>query len=192
MKETYTSYFQKSKVFLYPLLKLKKGIKYVPIQTYVCLEHVYSLDDRMLICEYSSDSSESFLKFCDRYLKNHIHFHEYRDLGENKHLFVFNLDVYKEDFIKFTKGTYSKFSLDSKLLIMDFFLSSGGISDFIQGYFSPEFVHKEYAKRLGVDLKEIKAVHEVCSIPNIEKETFSDNNKTLNSLLENNSIHLEK
>ena len=45
MGVVYTNYFQKSKVFLYPLLQLKKGLSYVPKQTYVAMEHVYSVEN---------------------------------------------------------------------------------------------------------------------------------------------------
>ena len=64
MDDVYTNYFQKSKVFLYPLLKLKKGLKYVPIQTYVCWEHVYAFEDCKIVCEYHAPSSSEFINFC--------------------------------------------------------------------------------------------------------------------------------
>ena len=50
MDTVYTDYFQKSKVFLYPLLKLRKGMTYVPIQTYICMEQSYTINDCMFIC----------------------------------------------------------------------------------------------------------------------------------------------
>ena len=35
MKQIYRNYFQKSKVFLYPLLEIPKGTRFVPASTYV-------------------------------------------------------------------------------------------------------------------------------------------------------------
>ena len=87
MKEIYTDYFQKSKVFLYPLLKLKKGIAYVPIQTYVCSEHEYTVKDHKLLCEYHTKTTEKFVTFYNRHLKSHKLFNKHIDLGKNKHLF---------------------------------------------------------------------------------------------------------
>ena len=145
MKTVYTDYFQKSKVFLYPLLKLKKGIAYVPIQTYVCWEQAYTLNDYMFFCEYHAPSSDKFIKFCDKYLKNH-----------------------------------------------NFFNSSGNMSDFIHSFLSPDNAHADYANALDISIEKIIDVYEVCSIPDIEKETFQEDNEILNSLLNKNSIYLEK
>ena len=90
MEGVYTDYFQKSKVFLYPLLNLKKGMDYVPIQTYVCWEHTYVVGDHMLLCEYHAKNTDKFIAFCDRYLKSHVLFSKYVDLGNNKHVFIFD------------------------------------------------------------------------------------------------------
>ena len=50
----YLEYFQKSKVFLYPLLKIKKGITRVPIQTYIAWDNVYSTNDLKFLCQYKT------------------------------------------------------------------------------------------------------------------------------------------
>ena len=49
MKKVYAEYFQKSKVFLYPLLEIKKGVRYVPIETYIAWEGVCELKDEKFI-----------------------------------------------------------------------------------------------------------------------------------------------
>ena len=192
MKSVYTDYFQKSKVFLYPLLKLKKGIDYVPIQTYVCWEHAYTTDDYKFFCEYRAPLSKKFINFCDIYLKSHKCFLEHLDLGDNKHIFIFNFKNYKKDYNRFLKGKYSQFSLDSKLVILDFFSSSGNMADYVKVFLSPDNYHESYAVELDIKLKDIKDVYELCSIPDIEKETFRENNELLNCLLDKNSIYLEK
>ena len=192
MKTVYTDYFQKSKVFLYPLLKLKKGIAYVPIQTYVCWEQAYTLNDYMFFCEYHAPSSDKFIKFCDKYLKNHKYFMEHIVFKNNKHLFIFNYKAYKNDYDRFIKGKYSQFSLDTKLIILDFFNSSGNMSDYIHSFLSPDNAHADYANALDISIEKIIDVYEVCSIPDIEKETFQEDNEILNSLLNKNSIYLEK
>ena len=52
MKKIYTDYFQKSKVFLYPLLGIKKGIRFVPIETYIKWDHPH-LPENILVCSYA-------------------------------------------------------------------------------------------------------------------------------------------
>tara|TARA_R110000796_G_scaffold938_2_gene3659 strand:+ start:27 stop:608 length:582 start_codon:yes stop_codon:yes gene_type:complete len=190
--DVYTEYFQKSKVFLYPLLKLKKGIAYVPIQTYVCWEHTYAVEEHQLLCEYKSKSNDKFKLFCNKYLKSHPLFVKYLDLKDDKHLFIFDLKEHKNDFDRFLKGKYSQFSFNTKLTILDFFNSSGHMLDYIHYFLSPDEVHKDYADALNVDVDLIVEIYEVCSIPNLHKETFYKDNEILNCLLTKNSIYLEK
>ena len=192
MDTIYTDYFQKSKVFLYPLLKLKKGIAYVPIQTYVCWEQVYTVDEHKFLCEYKTKATDKFIDFCDKYLKKHKYFYKYLDLGENKHLFIFDFTDYKKDFDRFVNGKYSQFSLESKIIILDFFGASGNMYNYINSFLSPDNAHADYARILNVNIEDISEVYEVCSIPDMNKETFHENNEILNSLLSKNSIYWEK
>ena len=50
MDKVYSDYFQKSKVFLYPLLDFKKGLEFVPHQTYIMWDNHYYIQDRKLLC----------------------------------------------------------------------------------------------------------------------------------------------
>ena len=52
MKKIYESYFQKSKVFLYPLLNIPKGVRFVPSQTYLTWEDQFDLSRYKLIALY--------------------------------------------------------------------------------------------------------------------------------------------
>jgi len=191
MGPVYTDYFQKSKVFLYPLLQLKKGLTYVPKQTYIAMEHMHSPEDYRLLCEYHVKMSENFDKFCNTYIKNHPRFDEYIDIGDNKHVFIFDFISFKNDFNKFLVGKYSQFSLNSKMIILDFF-SDGRSSDYIEAFLSPENYHEDYADELNVDVKIIESVFELCSLPDINKETLINKNKTLLSLLEMSNVSLPK
>ena len=191
MGPVYTDYFQKSKVFLYPLLELKKGLTYVPKQTYIAMEHMHSPKDYRLLCEYHVKMSENFNKFCNTYIKNHPRFDEYIDIGDNKHVFIFDFISFKNDFNKFLVGKYSQFSLNSKMIILDFF-SDGRSSDYIEAFLSPENYHEDYADELNVDVKIIESVFELCSLPDINKETLINKNKTLLSLLEMSNVSLPK
>ena len=87
----YTDYFQKSKVFLYPLLKLKKGLPFVPRQTYVCWDNVYTPEDCRFFCEYKVKYTDKFSKFIAEYLSRNIYFEDYIKLDDRQHLFIYNL-----------------------------------------------------------------------------------------------------
>ena len=48
----YRKYFQKSKIFLYPLLDIKRGTSIVPEETYLSWNEEYGPEDMKLICVY--------------------------------------------------------------------------------------------------------------------------------------------
>tara|TARA_R100000742_G_C4268270_1_gene86633 strand:+ start:646 stop:1221 length:576 start_codon:yes stop_codon:yes gene_type:complete len=188
----YTDYFQKSKVFLYPLLRLKKGLSYVPIQTYVAWESVYSTEDCRFFCEYKTKRTKKFEKFGSEYLRTNPLFDDYIELEENKHLYIFDFTTMRSDFNRFIAGKYSQLTLESKIAIIDFFSDQGKTGEYIQGFLSPEDLHADYADFLGVDIETVKKVYEICTPPDLEKETLIDNNHLIYQLLKRDSISLSK
>ena len=134
----YTDYFQKSKVFLYPLLELRKGLTHVPKQTYSAWEDVYSVEDRMFLCLYKTPLNESFQKFITENIHSNKYYDQHIELAEGKHLFVFDFSSLKFDYDNFIKGSYSKYSVDSKVKILDFFGNDDKVSEYIHSFLSPE------------------------------------------------------
>ena len=172
MMSVYTQYFQKSKVFLYPLLKLKKGAEFVPSETYICWKEIYDVEDYKFICVYHSKRNSKFIDFEFKFLKNHDLLENIIHLPGNKNVYVFNFKSYTFDYNKFVEGKYSQFSIGAKNQITNFFGTVGKLSDYIQSFLDPEDYHESYAKALEVDIQTIQDVYEVCSIPNLEKETL--------------------
>tara|TARA_R100001440_G_scaffold73545_1_gene98189 strand:- start:951 stop:1532 length:582 start_codon:yes stop_codon:yes gene_type:complete len=188
----YTDYFQKSKVFLYPLLKLKKGLPFVPRQTYICWDNVYTPEDCRFFCEYKVKYTDKFSKFIAEYLSRNIYFEDYIKLDDRQHLFIYDLTKLKADYKRFIEGKYSQFSLDSKITILDFFSDDTKVADYVQGFLTPEDVHVDYAEFLDVSVETLERVHEICTPPNLEKETLINNNLILDQLLKRSSISLTK
>ena len=186
----YLEYFQKSKVFLYPLLQIKKGITHVPIQTYVAWDNVYSVNDHKFFCEYKTKKTKVFNKFAaDNFINNPL-FEEAIELNENTQLYIYDFSSFKTDIKRFINGKYSQYSLDSKIKIIDFFGGQDKIGSYVEGFLTPDSVHDKYAETLGVSIKSIEDVYEVCTPPDLEKETLIDNNHVINQLLKNSSISL--
>ena len=52
MTGAYMQYFQKSKIFLYPLLDIRKGEEFVPVETYIYWDGLYDESDYKYICIY--------------------------------------------------------------------------------------------------------------------------------------------
>jgi len=187
----YTEYFQKSKVFLYPLLKFRKGLKYVPSQTYIGWSDVYETEDMMFLCLYNTKLTDSFNVFAKRHLIPHPMYRAFTSLSEKEQLFMFDFSRFKNDWKRFIEGKYSQFSLSTKVTILDYFDDKKTVN-YIQGFLSPEDVHEEYANKLNVKLDILQKVHEVCTAPDLEKEILVDNNYVLYQLLKESSISLTK
>ena len=188
----YTDYFQKSKVFLYPLLELKKGLSHVPRQTYMAWDDVYSITDRMFLCVYQTELNESFIHFLDKNILHNKYFVEHISLEKGKQLLIYNLSSLKSDYDRVVKGKYSAITVENKIKIMDFFGDGDKGADYIHSFLSPESSHEEYAEFLGVSIDSLQEVYEICTPPDLEKETLVDNNYILNRLLEDSSISLTK
>ena len=189
MKKVYAEYFQKSKVFLYPLLKIKKGIKYVPVETYIAWDGVYDFKACKYVCLYISKDSEEYTLFEQKYLISHKLFEEYYKLENDTHVYVFDFSEFKHDLNMFKLGKYSKFSIKTKEKILNFFGDVGTISDYINSYVHPADYHELYAEHLGVSLNTIEQVYELCSKPDLEKENLKINHPEVD-LFKNNSLSL--
>lgn len=189
MKQVYAEYFQKSKVFLYPLLQIRKGVQYVPIETYISWNDKYSIEDNKFLCLYSAEDNAKYRKFEQVYLTSHKFFEEYYKPTEDTHLYVYDYSKFKHDLDMFKIGKYSKFTLKTKEKISDFFGDVGTIADYIQSYINPEGFHELYAEHLGVPLYTIEQVYELCSKPDLDKEKLKIELTELD-LFKNNSLSL--
>ena len=193
MKSTYTKYFQKSKVFLYPLLGLEKGAEFVPAETYICWQGVYGIEDLKYVCVYENERNPKFIAFEHNVLRPHKLFENgFINNSDGRHVFVFSYSSYKYDYEMFCDGRYSAFSSSTKNKILRYFRNVGKLSDNIKSFLYPEDYHKIYANAFEVDEKVIKEVHEICSKPDMEKETLIEKIPVELDLLNNNSIYLDK
>lgn len=192
MNTIYTQYFQKSKVFLYPLLELKKGISYVPAETYICWDNVYTEDDLKFMCLYNTKLNTKFINFENEYLKLHPFYETCYTLDSDQQLYVFDFKKYENTLKQFKNGKYSKFDANTKDIIIKFFGKTGSISQYVNSFLNPENYHGIYAETLNVPLNIIKEVYEICSKPDLKKETLFKNPPVEMELFNNNSISLTK
>ncbi len=170
MNNVYTQYFQKSRVFLYPLLRLK-DVKFAPTETFICWEEIYSEQDYKILCVYHHQRNAQFKQF-EEFLNQHKMFEKLISIDVKKQLGVFTLKRYKYDYNCFLEGKYSKFSYGAKSLILNYFGNKGEMSKHIESFLDPQPYHEIYSEALNVPLEDIKNVYEVCSVPDINKETF--------------------
>ena len=173
MKTVFASYFQKSKVFLYPFIDMKKTHSYTPVETYVRWKNIYKLSDKKLICEYKIRPSKKFKTFEKRYISTNPYLEDIVYLSDKHIICVYNMNKFDDEFIYFIKGEYSKFKQVYKEKILDFYMDDGKKNKYVDSYLYPEQYHKMYAKELNVELSIIKDTYELCNKPDLEKETFN-------------------
>jgi hypothetical protein len=172
MKIVYTDYFQKSKVFLYPLLGLGRGIEFVPKETFLSWNKQYTTTDYKLICVYNTKRTVKFKNFELKFLTAHSMYETHFDLG-TKQVYIFDMRPFKHDYNMLLKGSYSKFSKGSQVRIMNYFVDKDSISNIIESFFNPSDYHREYAKYLDVEINQVQNVYEICSKPDLSKENFN-------------------
>ena len=96
--------------------------------------------------------------------------HDYK----NKQIYIFDLSIYKHDYDLFILGKYSKFSEGAKNKILSYFNSNEKNYEYIKSFLNPLDYHDIYAENLGVNINIIKETHEVCSKPDLIKETLDE------------------
>jgi len=173
IKSLYRDYVQKSRIFLYPALDIKRGVSVTPIETYMSWHGHYTPGDAKLICLYHLRNDEDFRLFEKNKLLGNKLFHEFKQVADNKGVYVFDFGVYKEDFNYFLKGKYSKLSLDLKKKIKAFTGHNSPDIPYIDSWLYPEKYYKFYADMVGVSESLLKEVAELCSIPDLINETLN-------------------
>lgn len=186
----YNEYFQKSKMFLYPILKIRQGHSIVPVETYMCWQDMYELGDCKLICVYHNRKDDDFKSFEKRHLLSNPLFYDYYQLPEDMVAYVFDFSEHSHDFRKVTLGKYSQLSSEFKFKIVNFFSSNPFQAMYMDSYLYPDNHFYTYADILNCDVEMLMEVGELCSPPEINHETLIS--KPLEFKIEDKSLHLSK
>ena len=168
----YRKYFQKSKIFLYPLLNIERGVDFVPVETFLTWNKHYELKDKKFMCLYEQKKSKKWLDFEKNFLLSNPLFHDYMLLDKDVHLYIYDMKDYSSDYRKLADGKYSRFTTGTKDMIINFFGEKGKIAQYVEEYLYPDYYHKVYAEELNVEVEALEAVHELCDKPDLEKENL--------------------
>lgn len=186
IKDIYEGYFQKSRVFLHPVLGHKRGTSVTPIDTFLCWEDIVEVEDNKLVCLHHLRDDEHFRIFEEKHLFGNPLFEDYKEVSHDKAVYIFNLEDHKHDFQCVVRGKYSQMSHEQKLRIREYYGASTANYAFIDTYLYPEKYFLDYAKFLCVDPADVPEmrrllweVGELCSLPDLEKETLKMKVQTL-------------
>jgi hypothetical protein len=167
----YSEYFQKSRVFLYPALEIRRGASATPIETYVAWEGVYKPSDRRLVCMYHLRDDKEYQVFEKTKLFGNPLFDTFMVSQEGMGLYVFDFSRYSSDWDKILDGQYSTMSEDMKYKIRSRFGDTPQYS-YIESFLTPGKYYGIYADLLGVNIDLLKKTRELCPKPDMEKETL--------------------
>lgn len=168
----YRKYFQKSKIFIYPLLDIKRGTSVVPIETYLSWNESLSAEDMKLVCLYHSRADQEYTHFEKNILFKHNRLCDSIKIEDAKTIVTFDFSDLNDDWQKFIEGKYSKMNIKTKRKILDFFDKRSGNYAYVESYLFPEKHFETYAKILNVDVEMLIGVGELCDKPNLEKENL--------------------
>lgn len=166
----YKKYFQKSKIFLYPLLDIKRGVSTVPQETYLGWGTSYTPEDMKLICVYKIRTDAEYKQFEKNILLKHTRLCDYIIVDDETAVFTFDFSDLEKDWFYFINGKYSKINLERKNKILTYFAKNSGNYFYIESYLFPEKYFIKYAELLDVPINMLESVGELCSKPNMEKE----------------------
>ena len=169
----YGQYFQKSKIFLYPLLDIKKGSYAVPTETYCCWEGKYRPEDMKLVCVYHTKNDPQYIEFEKNILFKHNRLVDYNKIDSSTSIFVFDFSDFNEDWLHFINGKYSRINQVLKRKILNYFDDNSANYIYVNSYLFPENFFEQYAKILDVDEELLKSVGELCDKPYIERENLT-------------------
>jgi hypothetical protein len=170
LSSVYRKYFQKSKVFLYPLLGIKRGTSVTPIETYLSWNDTYVPEDMKLICVYCIRTDAEYLQFEKNVLLKHTRLSDYVKIDDETAVYTFDFSDLGADWNHFMDGKYSKITVNLKQQIINFFDKNSGNYTYMHSYLFPEKYFSEYAELLGAPLSLITSVGELCSKPDLEQE----------------------
>lgn len=175
IKDLYIEYIQKSRVFLYPSLNIKRGSSVTPIETYFSWDEHYTIADKKLICLYHLRDDNEFKTFERLKLLNNPKFENFHFVSDNKGVYIFDFSSDAEDYDNIINGKYSKISEPTKTKILGFFAQSKFHQEYIESYLYPQKYFDKYAELLASDdfktMKQaLEEAGELCPKPDFERE----------------------
>lgn len=170
----YKTYFQKSKTFLYPLLEIKRGVSVTPMQTYITWKKGdIELKNRKLICKYHIREDREYINFEKLKLMGHELFHRFEKLDDGTGVYIFDMASIGIDWTNIIQGRYSQLSTSHKKTVKDFYGENNADYTYVDSYLNPERYFSLYSELLNVTVENLKEVGELCSAPDLEKETLT-------------------
>jgi len=170
--ELYKDYFQKSRVFVYPALGIRRGASVTPEETFMSWEGYFSVKDTKFCCLYTVAKTHTFQNFEKTKLLVNPRFYDVIKVDDERAVYVFDYQDMIEDWNHIVKGKYSKISKEHKTKIRQYIGLTSGNLPYIDSFLYPEKFFPVYSILIDVNEKLLRDVGELCDKPDFEKETL--------------------
>jgi hypothetical protein len=148
--QPYKKYFQKSRSFLYPALRIKRGAAISPYQTYISYGDKILPEHRKLLVLYR-DFTYPFQIFQKEVLRTNPMYSSSFLLNDDAVVYVFDFDAMKDDWDWFLQGRYSNLSPELKKRIRTFFGPASNEYAYMDSFLYPERYFSYYSQWFSVD-----------------------------------------
>ena len=168
----YPHYFQKSTVFLYPLVQIPGFPCVKPLRTFLTDGDKVPLEEPSLLVLYKQEDTEHWRQFEYHSLENSYELKQMQELDNKMLLCTFDLSYNKADYRLFLQGLYSDFSRRAKTIILRHFIYEDPAMAHICSYLYPESFYALYAKILAMDEAQLRSSVELCTSYDLARETL--------------------
>lgn len=168
--QIYDYYTQKSRVFCYSVLGMKKGAAFVPEETYMAWKNVYSFDDCRLLLHYKNCNAVNFETYSKNIIEKCTLFEKHVIISETERVYVFDFTRYRTDWQMILAGKYSQLRYPYKKAIEAYYVKDYQNSKIVSKIIYPVKHYSEFAGYLGVTPEIVKEVGEVFDKPDLDRE----------------------
>ena len=99
-------------------------------------------------------------------------FYDFKQVEDNKGVYIFDFTSYSEDWDAIVAGKYSKLSSNYKKRVENFYGRTNSNYAYVESYMYPEKYYKMYSEMIGIEESVLKEVGELCSLVDFDKETL--------------------
>jgi hypothetical protein len=177
--EIQSTYIQKSRIFFYPLLGIRRGSSVTPVSTHMTWENVFTVQDYRFIAVYHLRDDQAFKQFEEKHLLGNRLFDTFYELENGDGAYVFDFHDEIKNYKCIVNGKYSRLEPEYKASISNFFKNHHRHHNSISSYLYPEKFHEAYAKDLLVTVSLMKEVVETCSLPDLKQENLEIQKKVV-------------
>lgn len=186
INEPYSRYFQKSMVFLFPLAGIPLHDEIKPLKSYIHLPGLVDIDSPEIILEFEKHSE--VIQFLDPIITRNSRLKKISGLSERLFVLV-DLSQYKEQYLFFLNGSYSRFDQKVKQQILNFHTKNKANLAYIHSFLYPERYFSQYAKLFDISENILQEVGELIDKPNLLKETLNYKGMSVSMLQSRPTIH---